>query len=378
LLVFVLVILLSSCVPASAPATFKIGLVAPFSGRDAALGYNMLAAAKLALKEWNERGGVGGYYIELVAQDDHNEGEAAAVQAWKMALDPQLLGVVGHPSSESARAGASVYLAAHLPAIVLSDARLGAVLGESYVFLLGPYEEALARTASRFAASQGTKRLALLSGSIPPGTGQQVPPGGRMANMVGEEARLYGIEIAYGGVFSYVPGFEKELAEQLKEARPDLIFYGGDYLEGGDLLVSLRANGLNTPVLGGPAMANPDLLKIAGPAAEGIFYLSPDLHPREVAGALGFVEVYRRLAGTDPWPQALLTYDAVNTMLEGLERSYKDGKPPGRQVLGHALASEQFQGLTGPISFGENGLVPEANGYIYRIEGMIWPGRLVK
>ena len=50
--------------------TVKIGLVAPFEGAQRALGYDVLAAVRIAIAEQNAAGGVGGRAVALVALND--------------------------------------------------------------------------------------------------------------------------------------------------------------------------------------------------------------------------------------------------------------------------------------------------------------------
>ncbi|MDP2662658.1 MAG: ABC transporter substrate-binding protein, partial [Dehalococcoidia bacterium] len=215
-------LLLASCVPASAPPTIKVGLVAPFSGRDAAAGYNMLYAAKLALKEWNDRGGVGGYGIELVAQDDRNEAEMGAVQARKMALDSQVMGVVGHPSRESALAATPVYREAGLPVLV-TGAAVPEQDGGPPVFQLGPTESELAQETVRFAVAQGARRLAILDEAPPLTSAQQIYPVQGLAQLVERAALGNGPVVVLSG--APTPGRDNEarIIEDLKVNRPDLV-----------------------------------------------------------------------------------------------------------------------------------------------------------
>ncbi len=68
-------LLLSSCAfPGSVKPTVKIGLSAPFEGLYRDLGYEVLYATRLAVRERNAAGGVAGrYLVELVALNDFNE-----------------------------------------------------------------------------------------------------------------------------------------------------------------------------------------------------------------------------------------------------------------------------------------------------------------
>ncbi len=104
-------VFLATCsFPGSVRPTVKIGLSAPFEGRYRDLGYEVLYAARLAVRQRNEAGGIGGrYLIEFVALNDFNEPHEAVRQAGEMAADPDILGVVGGWAPEVALAAGAEY-----------------------------------------------------------------------------------------------------------------------------------------------------------------------------------------------------------------------------------------------------------------------------
>jgi len=104
-------LLLSSCgFPGSVQPTVKIGLSAPFEGRYRDLGYEVLYAVRLAVRERNRAGGIDGrYLVELVALNDFGEPAEAVWQAREMAADAGVLGVLGGWSAESAQVAAAEY-----------------------------------------------------------------------------------------------------------------------------------------------------------------------------------------------------------------------------------------------------------------------------
>jgi len=98
------VLLLASCsFPGSVKPTIKIGLSAPFEGRYRDLGYEVLHAVRLAVRQRNAAGGIDDrYLLELVALNDFDEADEAVMQARKMAVDPGVLGVLGGWSQATA------------------------------------------------------------------------------------------------------------------------------------------------------------------------------------------------------------------------------------------------------------------------------------
>jgi ABC-type branched-subunit amino acid transport system substrate-binding protein len=111
LLIAVCGLSLAGCAfPGSVKPTVKIGLSAPFEGRYRELGYDVLYAVRLAVRQRNEAGGIGRrFLVELVALNDFDEPAEAILQAREMGVDPGVLGVLGGWSPDTARAAAPEY-----------------------------------------------------------------------------------------------------------------------------------------------------------------------------------------------------------------------------------------------------------------------------
>jgi len=126
--------LLTACSASSAPVV-KIGLVAPFEGRYRVIGYEALYAARLAIREINRAGGVEGYRVELFALDDGGDPAMAVEQARKLALDPQVVAVIGHFHAEATGAAIDAYCDQRLALLAVEATRSGVC---SDLFVLAP------------------------------------------------------------------------------------------------------------------------------------------------------------------------------------------------------------------------------------------------
>lgn len=102
-----LALLAAGC--ASVDPVVKIGLVAPFEGRERAVGYDAIYSARLAVREINAAGGVGGHRIALVALDDRGDPALAADAAASLGTDPGVVAVVGHYLPETTEAALPLY-----------------------------------------------------------------------------------------------------------------------------------------------------------------------------------------------------------------------------------------------------------------------------
>ena len=118
-----LVLTLVGCtlLPAGTAPVVRIGLVAPFEGRQREIGYDLIYAARLAVRQWNGRGGIEGYRVELVALDDGGDPELATRAAQSLALDPMVVGTIGHWLEETTAAARPVYAEAGLPFIEMGE-----------------------------------------------------------------------------------------------------------------------------------------------------------------------------------------------------------------------------------------------------------------
>jgi ABC-type branched-subunit amino acid transport system substrate-binding protein len=104
----------------------KIGLVAPFEGRYRVMGYEAIYAARLAIREINASGGVNGVRVELIALDDSGDPNMAIEQARKLAIDPQVIAVIGHFRPDTTGEASAAYCAESLPLLAIDSDRWGA------------------------------------------------------------------------------------------------------------------------------------------------------------------------------------------------------------------------------------------------------------
>ncbi len=112
-------VFLTAC--ASVQPVVKIGLVAPFEGAQRELGYDAIYAARLAVREINEAGGIGGYRVALVALDDRGDVALAEDTAVSLTVDPDVVAVIGHGLAETTAVAQPIYAAADLPLLPLGN-----------------------------------------------------------------------------------------------------------------------------------------------------------------------------------------------------------------------------------------------------------------
>ena len=340
-------------VPGSTKPIVKVGLVAPFEGLYRPLGYKVLYAVKLAIRERNASGGVAGYMVELVALNDDNEPTIAAQRAREMAVDPDVVGVIGHFSSPTTLTVLEEYRRAGL-ALVTSAAVANAVTDSGYpnVYRLCARNDRLGQEAARYAVTElGAERLAIL----------------RDQEDLAEAFVLAAANLG-ATVVSDVGADQVDWPVQISAQDPDLVFFTGDVVEGFGLIVQARQKGVDAPLMGGGDWGSPELMQIGGLAVEGTLYMTSAPALEEIGGADEFVASYEALAGQPPGPQAIMAYDATSVLLEAISRAIVAEGKPSRVAVTAQLAEIHFEGLTGPISFDARGDRLDPVIYIHRVE----------
>lgn len=306
-LCLLLVTLLSACtiLRVTRPAV-KIGLVAPFEGQYRYVGYDAIYAARLALREANAAGGVGGYTVQLVAYDDQGTVAGAHTAARNLALDPDVVAVIGHYRDETSAAVQALYGEAGLPLVSAATVE-GGIGTESE--LLCPLLDFLGHTAPN--AADSGHHVQWMTGD----------PDARAFTCTG------GVIVKVGAQLPPPPGV-------------DTLLLTLDPVRAGETLLALRQAGWNGAVAGGPTLGSPLFAQIADPA--GVIFVAPYRWPDAEGADADFSAAYRSLGPhvPPPGPFALTTQQSVQTLLAALAAAHRAGEAPTRQALiGHLTQS---------------------------------------
>jgi branched-chain amino acid transport system substrate-binding protein len=354
-----LLVAAAGCLPGlSTRPTFKIGLVAPFEGLYRHLGYDALYAARLAIRERNQKGGVEGYLVELVALNDDQDPVAASQRAREMVVDPDVVGVIGHFSDETTLAALQAYQEAGLVLVVpASTATAVTGAGYSQTYRLVADNAVIGELAARYAVlGQAAAKVAVVGGP---------------QDLVSAFTRI--AEDAGAEVFLHRTQDDEQLVPTLGREGPDLVFLAGEGSEAAEVVLGLRQAGVGTPVLGANGLNTPHFAAVAGDAASGTVYAAvtpPRLDEH-------FSEAFVESSGSAPGPYSALTYDAVGLLLDAAARCIALEGKPSRSCVAESLAGMgDYEGVTGRISFDERGQAIGREVYLYQIVDGHYPGEV--
>jgi len=344
--------------PASAAEPIRVGLLAPLTGPWASEGQEMKRNLELLVGEQNARGGLLGRTVELVAEDDGGDPRTASLAAQRLTTKG-VVAVVGTYGSAVTEATQSI----------LDEAGLIQIAnGSTAVRLTEKGLKRFFRTCPRDDEQGRVAVEALL----------KAKPGGKIAVLHDSSAYSKGLADEITTLLKkkgQAPVFFDALTPKeqdysailtkLKAAGPDVVFFTGYYPEAGLLLKQKRQMGWGVPFLGGDAINNPDLVKIAGKeAAQGFRFLSPPV-PKDLdtPEARAYVAAYQKKYGEAPSSiYGVLAGDGFRVIAKAIEAT----KATDPEKLAAYLAGglKDFPGYTGRIAFNAKG---DRVGELYRV-----------
>lgn len=324
------------------PRTVKIGVAGPMTGSDAKQGQDILNGVKLAVEEWNARGGVLGKKIEVLWEDDRSDPKEAVAVAHKL-VNLGAVAVVGHYGSSCSIPASVVYHEAGVVQITPSSTNSDLTLREkrATVFRACGRDDQQGAMAAQFVREVlKKKRVAIIDDKTTYGQGLASDFGKNL----GPGVKVVASEHIQRGDKDF-----SAVLTKIKPLAPELIFFGGYYPEAGLLVTQMRRLGIKAVFMSGDATIEQEFLKIAGRDAEGS-YLSYGPPVEELESARKFVEAYRKTYG-DIGPYSLYAYDAANVVLKAIEIA---GELDGQKIAA-AIHGNVFNGARGSLEFDENG-----------------------
>lgn len=331
----------------------KIGAAGPFTGDMAVFGQDQLNGMKLAVDEWNAKGGLPGKKIVILEGDDQRDPKQAVAAANKLVNDG-VVGVIGHFNSNCSIPASAIYNKAGIPQISHGTTNPQFTeQGFSTAFRVCGRDNQQGKAAADFAVSRlKARKIAILHDKTTYGQGLAE----EFRKGIGTAPQVVLFEGITVGEKDYSP-----VVTKIKALSPDLIFFGGIYVEGGLLIKQFKGVGGTAPFIGGDGIMSEELAKIGGPATEGTCAtFGPDT--KESPSARGFNENYRKKYG-EPGVYSVYAYDATNILLQAIQKS---GMTDPKKIL-ELLRDTDYQGALGRIQFDAKGDMKQSPYVVWKV-----------
>ncbi|HOB61352.1 MAG TPA: branched-chain amino acid ABC transporter substrate-binding protein [Candidatus Competibacteraceae bacterium] len=341
---------------AQAADTVKIGLMAPLTGSWASEGQGMKKIVELLAEQQNAKGGVLGKPIEVIVEDDGGDPRTASLAAQRLTTKG-VAAVVGTYGSSVTEASQAIYDEAGIPQIANGSTAIRLTeKGYQKFFRTAPRDDEQGRMAAQTIEKLGFKKVAILHDSTSYAKG--------LADEANALLKKKGVEVVFFDALTPKESDYTAILTKLKGANPDVVLFTGYYPEAGLLLKQKKGMNWNVPFIGGDATNNADLVKIAGKAAEGFYFLSPP-QPQDLdtPDAKAFLADYQKKYNELPpsiW--AVLAGDGFRVAVAGIEGAKSADGAKSAGYLHKDL--KNFPGLSGSIAFDAKG---DREGEVYRL-----------
>jgi ABC-type branched-subunit amino acid transport system substrate-binding protein len=351
--------------PKGEPGVIKIGAAMPLTGEGALYGEPQKLAAELAVEDINNKGGLLGKKVILIAQDDKAQPTEAVNIAHMFASRQDIIGVIGYPNSGNAIPASKILYERGIPYIATTPTNpLLTQQGFKNVFRFAPTDDMQGISDAEFIFNKlNTRSVVIIHDNTAYGKG--------IATYVKEHFQYLGGKVLMFDAL--IPGEKDYRSILLKAAKykPGAIFYGGMMPEGAILVKQAEELGLKFKFVFGDGCFDEQFKKLAGTDCKNVYisFLAPPWE--NVPTAREFVNKYRARYGSVP-PFAPYGYDAMMVLAEAIRRA----KSLNREKIIQTLHDPTFvvQGVTGEIKFNENGQTPGRRFYFYTFNEK---GRLV-
>ena len=340
----------------------RIGVLAPlYDHPEQQFGNRMLNGAQMAVDEANANGGYGGRPFRLVTHNDYDNWQngafaaagvsresaiwgAASNDAVRMIYDDKVWAMFGSISSESTHIALRLTLKAETPLVssASSDPTVPETIIPWYQSVLQDDRQQGYTLARHIYTELGIKRVAILRvndryGRF--GIGKFRDASRRLGHPVVIEQK-------------FKPG-DTDMRNQLRvieDSRVDAIVMWNDIGPTALVLQQMQELGMKQRVFGSHRTIGDELIKLAGPAAEGFEAVFPYDPTRTDPRWLDFVARYEARYHEKPDHFAALAYDQMQILLQAICRA---GLNKGR-IRDALTGLTNYAGVTGDIVFDPN------------------------
>lgn len=354
-------LLFTACAPAAGPATggsaadattINIGGGFALTGAESALDLPAANGAQLAAKEINAAGGVLGKQLNLIVHDTKYDMSVTAQVAKQFVEQDGVVAVIGFTDTDSVLASGPTIMQAKLPFVTAgaTSPKIPSQVGE-LMFLACFGDNVQAAVGAEYAFKNfGPKGYLLWDKGV------------EYTTLLGSYFKARFTEL--GGELLLEDSYEDattDFSAQIAKVKalptpPDFYYIAAMPYNVGPVVKQFRDAGLTGPIVGGDGYDTPDILSVAGAAANGVWFTTHALMDKDggTDGIKKFMAAYNAEYGHDPENAfAALGYDAMYLMADAIKRA---GSAEPAAIAKAIKETKDFPGITGQITFGDSNI----------------------
>lgn len=328
----------------------KIGVFEPLTGENGGGGSQEVDGIKYANKIYPE---VLGKKVELVVVDNKSDKGEATTAVTRLIEKEKVCAIIGSYGSGVAIAAGDIIKNAGIPAVGCSCTNPMVTQGNEYYFRVCYIDPFQGTVMANYAIQKGAKTAAVITQN-----GDDYSTG--LGNFFKQSfKKLTGNDdaIVSEGVFQTNEQDFNSILTNVKAKNPDVIFAPSSVATAPLIIKQARALGITCPIMGGDTWENPAIVDVAGKDAEGIVLSTffDENNKDATAEAKKFIpgvkSEYSQYKEIVPAVTAL-GYDSYNILLDAIKRA---NSTKGADIKKALEETKSFEGVTGDISFDENG-----------------------
>lgn len=342
-----------------------IGIALAQTSNVALLGQEGVAGSKIAEKYFNDKGGINGTPIKLVAQDTGGD-EAGAINAFQTLITQnKVVGIVGPTLSQQAFSANPIAERAKVPVIAASNTAKGIPEIGDYIARVSSPVTVVAPNSVKAALkiNPKIKRVAVFFA-------QNDAFNKSETEVFQKTVKDQGLELVTVQKFQTTDTDFQTQATSALNLKPDLIIISGLASDGGNLVRQLRELGYKGLIIGGNGLNSSNIFAVCKTQCNGVLVAqaySPD-HKNAVNEA--FRETYLNQYKKQPPQFSAQAFAAVQVYVEALQAL--DKKTPIKDLsleqlrtdLNKQLLTGKYDTPIGLISFSPTGEVNQKDFYV--------------
>jgi branched-chain amino acid transport system substrate-binding protein len=337
--------------------TIKLGAVGAYSGEAGKFGIPMRRAAEMVVKEINDKGGILGKQVELIAKDDKCRKDLAAKMA-KAFISENVPLIMGHMCTPATWAALEVYK--NSKRIVMSPSATSPDLTHgkhpNFYRTVAPDDLEAKLQVDLVLNKLGLRNLAVIHDKSDYG------------KVLAKQVNLFFKKdgrvkvVLFEGISPGAKDYSK-IVKKIGDTQADGVIYGGYYTEAAKMLMEMRKTNMTTIFISDNGVKDDDFIKHAGKFAEGVFISGEKIY-KDNPEAIKASQAYRKSYGTEPGPFFLNAFAATMILISATEKA----GTTDYDALTEVLHREWFETPMGNIRFDDNGDPINLGFMIYQVK----------
>ncbi len=355
------------------PNKVQIAAEGPFTGDEASIGAGALQAIQLAVKDFNNAGGVNGTPVTLLIWDDQHSAQVAQTLQAQGISDPTVLGIVGPMNSGVVLGSVQGLQSATPPLPFVSESASNVKVtdsGNSVAHRVNARDDAQGPADAKFMIDQGAKKVYVMDAKSDYSTG--------LADQTQAYLASHNIPYQRDQAKAGQKDFSTTITK-IKAFGADWVYFADEGPEAAPFVSQLKQQGLtigqNINFLGTDGEEDSSIITTSQGAYDGAYATNITADPAGVSGsaAAAYVTAFKAAYGPDSVSKAGpfygSAYEAAQALLQAIKNSpVNNGKISRADVISH-LASDTFTTIFGSVKFDPKGDVTGGGIYVYKATG---------